>query len=313
MADLSELQATLPTRIIGSTLSGVETTPLAVNSDQEALTTNSTIRSNNIALAPQSTLVAGTDGVANRPLATDPQGRLIVSALTGFNADFSFGRRTTNTTTRVPVYGSTYNEPTTASVRSFSSTSAADSATGTGARTIRVVYMTPSYTIATTDVTLNGTTPVNTAVSDILYVEEAFCLTVGSGGTNAGTITMFNAAGGGGGTLLTIPAGEGQTFFAHHYIETGRVCNVTGISCSHNGTTVGSGGVFEMRARLLNVSNAFERQVSDFVRLYGQSSTFSRVYQSPIKVAGPARLLIYVTPESSSSIVYRASFDFFEP
>ena len=82
--------------------------------------------------------------------------------------------------------------------------------------------------------------------------------------------------------------------------------------CSHNGTTVGSGAVFTLNKKLLNIASSAEIQVSDYVRLYGQSSTFARSYPSQIKVVGPARLIMYVTPESSSSTVYRGSFDYYE-
>jgi hypothetical protein len=76
---------------------------------------------------------------------------------------------------------------------------------------------------------------------------------------------------------------------------------------------VGSGGVFIVTAKPLLTANAAETQVTDFIRLYGQASTFSRTYTSPIKVDGAVRLLTYVTPETSSSTVYRASIDYFIP
>ena len=87
---------------------------------------------------------------------------------------------------------------------------------------------------------------------------------------------------------------------------------LTGISVSHNGTVVGSGAVFILKAKMLAVATAPEHQISDFVRLYGQSSTFSRAYNSPIAVAGPARVTVFVTPESTSNLVYRAAIDFNE-
>jgi hypothetical protein len=107
-------------------------------------------------------------------------------------------------------------------------------------------------------------------------------------------------------------ATDNQTLWTHHYVPTGKTCSVTGISCGHNGTTVGSGALFTLNSRVLSLTNSVEIQVSDFVRLYGQTSTFARVYQSPIKIVGPAFLRMYCTPETSSSTIYRAAFDFFE-
>jgi hypothetical protein len=138
-------------------------------------------------------------------------------------------------------------------------------------------------------------------------------VTVGSTGSNAGIVSLFVNNTCGGGTIGTIAATNNQTFWAHHYTPTGKEANITGVSVSHNGTTVGSGGVFIVRALTLGVADQAERQVSDFIRLYGQSSTFARVYTSPVKVPGPVRLQLYVTPETASSTVYRGAIDFFDP
>jgi len=48
------------------------------------------------------------------------------------------------------------------------------------------------------------------------------------------------------------------------------------------------------------------------VRLYGQSSTFSRDYATPIRIAGFARITLYTTPESGSAFIYRAALDYYD-
>lgn len=230
------------------------------------------------------------------------------------NSDFTFGDITLAAIAIAVVRRTAYIEQTSNAQRSIVSASASDAAAGTGARTVRITYFTATWTGPFFEtVTLNGTTPVNTVATDICYIESMEVLTVGSGLTNAGIISLKAAVAGGGATIGTIALGNNQTLWAHHYVATGKVCNVTGISVSHNGTTVGSGGVFILRAQALNVVNSADFQVSDFVRLYGQSSTFARVYTSAIKIPGPARLAVWVTPETASSTVYRASIDFFEP
>jgi hypothetical protein len=225
---------------------------------------------------------------------------------------FQFGVITTAALTEVLVRKATYTEQTTNAQRSIVSSSANDSAAGTGARTVRITY----YTSAgvgplTEDITLNGTTAVNTVATNICYIEDLTVLTVGSGGTAAGNITLRSTTGGGGVTIKQISTGDNQDFDAVHYVADGTTCYVTGISCSHNGTTVGSGAVFRLCAKPLNVANKPLVQVSDFVRLYGQSSTFSRLYQSNIVVVGPAKLELWMAPETTSSTIYRGSFDFF--
>lgn len=254
-----------------------------------------------------------TDGTLSY-LKVDDTGGLVTTALTGFGADFAFGDVTTAATTQAVVRRTAYTEQGTDAQRSVSSANAADASAGTGARTIRITYLNASGAGPfTTTVTMNGTTCVATTATDIAFVEQIDVVTVGSGGTNAGIVTLFVNAACGGGTIGTMAASNGQTFWAHHYIPTGKEANITGISVSHNGTTVGSGGVFVVKALSIPVANQAERQVSDFVRLYGQSSTFARAYTSPVKVTGPARLILYVKPESTSSIVYRGAIDFFEP
>lgn len=242
----------------------------------------------------------------------DGSGNLIVTTIEGFGADFVFGDVTVSSLTTASVNRTTYTEPASAAAFSIKSSSASDTAAGTGARTVRVQWMSGTFGALTTEtVTLNGTTCVNSSATTARFFEAADVLTVGSSGANAGILTLYTGTGCT--TVVgTIAVSEEQTFWAHHYIATGKTCNITGLSVSHNGTTVGSGGVFAIKALDLSASNANEIQVSDFHRLYGQASTTPRTYSSPIKVSGPSRLQVYVTPETSSSTVYRASIDFFE-
>jgi hypothetical protein len=259
-------------------------------------------------------LIGKTDTDTFTYLRTDSDGKLVTTALTGFGADFTFGDVVSTTTTAKVVRRTTYTEPTGQAQRSVSSASANDSSAGTGLRTLRIVYYDNTGAGPfTTDVTMNGTTAVNTSVSNIRYIEEMHALTVGSGGVNAGIVTIFNSTGGGGGAIGKINASDNRTFWAHHYVATGKIANITGISAGSTSTTVGCGSLFILRAQILNVTNSADIQVSDFVRLYGQSSTFARSYQSPIKIAGPARLVVWAQPECTSSTTYRAAVDFFEP
>jgi hypothetical protein len=247
-------------------------------------------------------------------LKVDETGGLVTTALTGFGADFAFGDVTLAATTQAVVRRTAYTEQSANAQRSISSASANDTSAGTGARTVRITYLTATGTGPfTTTVTMNDTTCVATTATDIAFIEQMEVITVGSGATNAGIISLFVNSACGGGTIGTMAASNGQTFWAHHYVPSGKIANITGISVSHNGTTVGSGGVFLVKAQTLPIVNQAEVQVSDFVRLYGQSSTFARAYTSPVKITGPARLLLYVTPETASSTVYRGAIDFFEP
>lgn len=78
------------------------------------------------------------------------------------------------------------------------SNSASDTSAGTGARTISVTGVTTSFARFTETVTMNGTSSVTLATSNILFIDKITVLTAGSGLFNAGIIqcgTGANTAG----------------------------------------------------------------------------------------------------------------------
>lgn len=261
--------------------------------------------------------ISGLSGSTNISIAVDDVGRIITapagSAVAASSAGFRAGYVTTAATTRVSVRATAYVEQSNAVQRSIVSSNAADSSTGTGCRTAKITYYDssgngPFFEI----ITLNGTTAVNTTNSNIRFIESIEVVTVGSNGTNVGIISLKASTSGAGATIGSIAAGDNITFWSHHYVPNGKTCYVTGLSVGHNGTTVGSGGVFTLNAIAIGVSNVVEKQVSDIMRLYGQSSTVPRVYGTAIKVIGPAKITMYLTPESSKTLTYRGSFDFYD-
>lgn len=137
----------------------------------------------------------------------------------------------------------------------IASSSTADTAAGTGARTIRIEGLTTDYVPFTEDVTLNGTTNVN-PTNDIFRINRAYVLTAGSGGTNAGTITIAD----GSGTFTTILAGEGSSLYAVYTVPAGHVGYLNGVYASVPDTGVKvlaswelmslpDGGVFQVRLK----------------------------------------------------------------
>jgi len=241
----------------------------------------------------------------------DAYGNLVTASPTTSAGESDVGYVTTAALTQVPIRPTTYTEQTTNSQMSIASGSANDTSAGTGARTVLLEYYDQNMNGPYSEtITLNGTSYVNTAATNICYIEHIEVITAGSGGTNAGILTLKASTGGGGATVVTVPAGDTQWLTAHHYIPAGKTAFFTGVSVSHNGTTVGSGGVFVLKRRALG--STVELQVSDYTRLYGQSSSVSRVFQAPPRIVGPARITMYVSPESTSSTVFRASFDYYE-
>jgi len=225
---------------------------------------------------------------------------------------FEFGQVTLASLTEVILRKATYTEQTSNAQRSIKSSSANDSAAGTGIRTVQITYYTVTGTGPFTEtITMNGVTGVNTVATNICYIDKLTALTVGSGNAAAGNVTLQSATAGGGVVVKQISTGDLQSFDAVHYVGTGTTLYISSISTGHNGTTVGSGAVYRIRRQTLNAADQPLIQVSDFVRLYGQSSTISRLYQAPIIVVGPAKLELWIKPETASSTTYYGSFDYF--
>lgn len=84
------------------------------------------------------------------------------------------------------------------------STSAADTAAGTGARTVVIEYLNGDLDYSFEMVTLNGTTPVLTLATDVRWVQAMHVATAGSGTKAAGNVTVTN----GGVSYLQIAVGE---------------------------------------------------------------------------------------------------------
>ena len=88
-----------------------------------------------------------------------------------------------------PVGGS-YVPPTVGMQMEVVSSSANDTSAGTGVRSVEVRYLDSGFNHITETVTMNGTTPVATAATDILRINRLHTETVGSGGEAAGEIDI---------------------------------------------------------------------------------------------------------------------------
>ncbi|MGH7177018.1 MAG: hypothetical protein ACREJC_06545 [Tepidisphaeraceae bacterium] len=219
------------------------------------------------------------------------------------------------------VRATAYTEPTVAAQLEVVSSSANDDGAplGTGAQTLRIVYYDGNCDGPfTTDVVMNGLTAVATTATDIRFIECMHCLTVGSNGTNVGTITLRGL--GGGAVIGTIAASDGKTFWGHHYVGVGRVGQITELTAA---MTLAKGTVF-LRAIAVMTANAFERQITASYRL-GSSATGAAATPAPfaqgslvfpfatLYVSGPARVTAYVDPDSAvANNVAHVSFGFLD-
>jgi hypothetical protein len=116
------------------------------------------------------------------------------------------------------------------------STSAEDSAAGTGIQKVIIVYFTPTWEYKQEIVELNGTTPVDTVNVDIYRIQHFSAIKTGSNDFAVGTITLKNLTE----TNLFAQIDTEKTSFkrALHYVRRGFRCQLKSmiICCS---TSVG--------------------------------------------------------------------------
>lgn len=266
------------------------------------------------------TNTAAVKAASTAPVATDPAlvvtlspntPNLTISPLPATGSKFSFGElATSSSATFLALESTPYTETTTNSTMTLVSSSASDASAGTGARTVVVTYLDQTGAGPfTATFTMNGTTAVNSGLSNMCFVEKIVVATVGSTGSNVGTLTLKT---GGGATVGTVTATINQTLWAHHYVPTGKTCYISGFSYGNSSSAVGNGGQFVLRASTPTVANTPEIQVSDFMTLVGGSNTNTRTYLSPIQVVGPARIKCYVSPYANAATTQFASFDFID-
>ena len=281
---------------------------------------------NGAVVAGNPVLAAGYDGTNTRTLLTDSSGKLEVvvnSTSSGASTGLVFGQANTGATagTLTSLRATTYTEQAANAQRSLKSTSANDTNTaGTGARTVQITYY--DQTMAgpfTETVNLNGTTSVTTTNSNICFIEKMVVLTVGSTGSNQGTISLFaNNAGTGTvigsiavGTIVTAGTiGDNRTLWAHHYVATGKTASIATIS---SGTTGNQIGISFLRTATPTVANSAELQITESlvtVSAAGSGSIF-RIANTPLTISGPARITQYAVSNGTNTSFF-GGFEFSE-
>jgi hypothetical protein len=89
-------------------------------------------------------------------------------------------------------------------------------ATATGVLTLRIEYLDATGAEQTEDITLNGTTIVNTVATNIRFVNDMYALTVGSNGVAEGNITIYAFGGTIGADLYNMIAEGGNKSLVPH-------------------------------------------------------------------------------------------------
>lgn len=180
--------------------------------------------------------------------------------------------------------------PTAARVHAIASTDDNDGKTGsptsTGARTIRIYGLRTWDTAEQTeDVTLDGTTPVNTANSYVI-IHRMNVLTCGTSGPNIGTISATAAVDGT--VTAIISPGDGQTEMAIYGVPSIQDFYLTRWSGAIGKSTAAASITFELRVNENpNVQTvAFLRKNDLSVQSTGSTNT-EKILVNPAKYSGP--------------------------
>jgi len=219
------------------------------------------------------------------------------------------GYVTTAAKTNVVLSATAYTEQTANFTGSIVSSSANDTSAGTGARTVTITWVDQTgATTGTETVTLNGATAVNLVTTTKCFIEKITVATVGSGGSNAGTITLFAGTAGTGTNVASIAIGDNRTYLGHHYVVSGKTCNITGMTGLNNSS---NNGIFTLLAQVLPAGANVNVQVSDWIT-GSQTNQIVRLYDQLLKVPGPARIQMWVFPQGSPTTLSQGSFDYYD-
>lgn len=160
--------------------------------------------------------------------------------ITGASPYSSYGELTTvgAVTSQIIWPGSTYLLPPPAGVQmSLVSTSANDTAAGTGVRSVDIHYLDDLLVERTETVIMNGITPVLTVATNIRFIQCLHMHTYGTGKVAAGLITASN----GGITYSQITAGSVRCSSSVRMVPAGKLLYINGlVGGSSSGTAAAS-------------------------------------------------------------------------
>lgn len=198
-----------------------------------------------------------------------------------------------------------YVPPASAIALEIKSTSTADAAAGTGARTVQIEVLNASYVASTITVTLNGTTAV-AITGPFLRVNSMTVVTAGSGGKPAGDIKLGNT----GSTVLygIIKAGYNSSRHGFYTVPAGCSAFISkwkGFSGATTGTHLTQMSLLATAKNNVKYSGIF-MLVDEIATINSGSET---VLSSPIIVPEKCDIKISaISDASDANVVAFASF-----
>lgn len=108
----------------------------------------------------------------------------------------------------------------------ISESNADNGATATGVLTLRMEYLDDTGAEQTEDITMNGTTGVNTTATNIRFINDIYTLTVGTNGVAEGNIRVYKT-GSAGLVYNMIAVGGNKSIVPHRMVPLGKKLVVT--------------------------------------------------------------------------------------
>jgi hypothetical protein len=226
----------------------------------------------------------------------------------------AFGNLTSLSASEVLVSARAYAEQASQAQRSVKSSSAQDAPAGTGAKKVRILYLDSAYALKSEDVTLNGTTAVNTVATDVRFIEAFIVI---EGAAAAGAIEIFTAINGGGSAFCGIGLGTTDAFLCHHYVPAGKTCYVSGWGATVNDEAalkLNGTAIFDAVNRvpiILDLENLFASNPTPPTRISFYSA-FEEERDAPLVVTEKNRIWVTVVPNQATTTTTRGYLDLWE-
>lgn len=247
-----------------------------------------------------------TDAFGN-PVQTPIEWASAFSLIPGVTVGRATGYVGTSGTGGVAIRATSYAPQGANAQRSIKSSSANDTAAGSGARTVKLRYLTAAFVLKEETVTLNGTGSVNTSNVDIAFVESMEVMTVGTqGGGNVGTISLYTGTGGGGSVWASIAASDNMTYWAQHYVPAGVTCYLLNLTAG--ATVVGGSITVQHSGGPLDATSPQKGLGGTYV--HAAVNSIDHPFRVPLAVPGPDLIWLVERPVAATASTAHGTFEY---
>ena len=189
--------------------------------------------------------------------------------------------------------------PTGAMGMEVTSTSTSDTALGSGARTVKIWYLTTAFAEKTETITLNGTGVVPTVATDLFRINAFRVLTAGTGDSAAGTISLRHIDN----TPIYSQIAPGNTRGRNsiYTVPVDKTLYITHITYSVGNATGGRYARFTLRATYDDKAGAASSVFYPYHEIGIQDGAFSMSFEFPIKLPAGTDVKISVISDAGNA------------